>query len=279
MYILVNFAFEKSSLVETTVDDKCLKSIAFGAKYKTVSGLEYKDVLIPLINVDYNDQEYLLNNHIITNNIIQYSGGNNYYSDTEIYSLFVILKDVLHLAKNITIDNIRAVTKNDIGIFYSDGSSSKDKNAASFGCCKLLKESSKLEADDDTAFDCFTNRLWDYEAYNGIVESGTNNVGELSGLKFAIENFSDKQIQIIISDSIYGIKCYREYIHNWKNNGYKAYNGKEIKNKELITETYKELTEAQNKKIVLFKWTKGHNKDQFNEICDTLAKDALGIIK
>ena len=279
MYFLVDLNFEKSSLIETTIDDKCLKDIAFGAKYKTVAGLEYKNVLIQLKEADPQDQEFLMNAHIIANNIIQYTDNMITYDNDVIYSLYIILKDVIYMSKQIAIDLKQFVRSNNIGMIYSDGSSSKSQNTASFGCCKLLKESEKLIADDETAYDCFTERLWDYEGYNGIIDNGTNNIGELSGIKFAIENFTDRPIQIIISDSIYGLKCYREYIHNWKNNGYKAYNGKDIKNKDLILETYNELEDVQRDKIVLFKWTKGHANDQFNEICDLLAKDALGIVK
>ena len=129
----------------------------------------------------------------------------------------------------------------------------------------------------DGLLDDFTGKKFIFDAFSGTIKEGTNNIGELTAIKIAIENFNNKTFQLIISDSIYGIKSYREYIHVWKNNGYKTYSKKEIKNKDLIIETYEELKEVQKNKIVLLKWTKGHDQNSFNEKCDELAKKELGI--
>ena len=100
-----------------------------------------------------------------------------------------------------------------IGISYTDGSFSKNQTSAAYACCKLLNES------PDGLLDDFTGKKFIFDAFSGTIKEGTNNIGELTAIKIAIENFNDKTFQLIISDSIYGIKSYREYIHVWKNNG------------------------------------------------------------
>ena len=45
-----------------------------------------------------------------------------------------------------------------------------------------------------------------------------------------------KKLFIILSDSTYGIKCFREWIYSWQKNRYRTFNNKPIKNKELIEE-------------------------------------------
>ena len=267
-YLLVNATFESSSILEDLLDNVCLKEIALGAKYKEPK-LEYDNVLIPLILCDNTNQEFVLGYPKIVQHITQQSGIT--YSEDVYYSLFVVFKEVLEKSKAMSITITECIDEEQIDIFYTDGSFSKNTEAAAYACCKLLNE------DVNGLIDDFTGRKFKFDAFSGKIENGTNNIGELTAIKVATQNFGDKKYQLVISDSIYGIKSYREYIHTWKKNGYKAYNKKPIKNKELITETYELLREKQNEKIVLLKWTKGHANNSFNEKCDEMAKKELGI--
>jgi len=183
----------------------------------------------------------------------------------------MVLKPILERQKLMSLDVISIIDSINVDIIYSDGSSSKNNAAAGYGVCKLLEEST------NGTYDSFTGKFWTYTTYSGRIENGTNNIGELSGVKAAIINSGEKPIQIIISDNIYSIKSFREYVYTWKNNGWLAYNKKPIKNKELIQEIYSELSKKSSEKIILFKWTKGHAGDSFNEICDKIAKKESGV--
>lgn len=267
--ILINIRTEKSSILETLIDDKLLKEYAYGAKYKNVN-LEYDNILVPIEPADMANQEFIQSYDILKQHIVLQLGDN--YSDDIFYSIFKVIRmDLLQKAKSLSINILEEFNYDDINIFYTDGSFKKDTETASYACCQLLNESQTGLNDE------FTGKTFEYHAYSGKIEKGTNNIGELTGIKVAVENFGDKKYQLIISDSIYGIKSYREYIHVWKNNNYRAYNKKEIKNKDLIIETYDKIKEQQASHIVLLKWTKGHANNSFNEKCDELAKKEVGI--
>lgn len=268
-YLLINLSTPVSSVIETLVDDTILKDIPFGRKFKTPS-LSYENILIPFLIADQKDSDFILNYDNITSHVIQ----TNYFSygDDVYYSLFKVFKELINKAKTFSFQVLDQISEEDIDLTYTDGSHSKNENKASYACCKLLTEDANGVLDD------FTGKKWTYKPFSGVINDGTNNIGELTAIKVAIENLQSKKYQVIISDSIYSIKTYREYIHVWKNNGYKAYNKKDIKNKELIIDTYEKIKNAGDK-IILFKWTKGHNNNSFNEICDELAKNELGIEK
>lgn len=265
-YILLNITLKSSSILEDLMDNKILKEIAYGAKYKEPT-LEYDNILLPILeNPDFSETDYILNKDYIKQFI---SNFNN--SETILYSIYKQLGQVIKSENSSMVVLGSVLDDTDIDIFYTDGSFSKNQDDAAYACCQLLEEAPNGLIDD------FTGKKFLYNAYSGKISEGTNNIGELTGIKVAIENFGSKKYQLIISDSIYGIKSYREYVHTWKKNGWLAYNKKPIKNKELIIETYGEMKEKQNEKIVLLKWTKGHNKNSFNEKCDELAKKELNL--
>lgn len=266
-YLLLNISFESSSVLEDIMDNKVLKEIPFGSKFKSPV-LSYGSVLIPYISaVDLNDVDFRLLEGLV------YSRCTSPIEITQemIYSIYIVIKEVLNRQKSMSIDIVNIISEESIGIIYSDGSSSKKNNAAGFGVCKLTEQSL------DGVYDNFTGKLWRYESISGRIDNGTNNIGELNGVKTALINSCETPVQLIISDSEYSIKTFREYIYVWKNNGWLTYSKKPIKNKELIQETYNELLEQLKTKIILFKWVKGHANDPFNEICDVLAKKESGV--
>lgn len=271
-FILTDFHFDKSSYIENIIDNQIFKSLAFTSKFKEPS-LSYYNVLIPLYeNLSETDQ-FILEKMKLESATRFYSQENieNKNIFKSIYKLFEDENISIHTLKSFLINVFNIIDSSSIGVSYTDGSASKNVDAASYACCKLLEPS------EDGLLDEITGQKFLFESFSGKISDGTNNIGELTGIKTAINNLSDKNYQIIISDSIYGIKTYREYIHVWKNNGYRAYNKKEIKNKQLIIDTFEEIKNAQQNKKIFFKWTKGHANNQFNDECDKLAKQELGI--
>ena len=263
-YILFSLSCENSSILEDLLTNDILKEYPYGAKYKT-HRLCFDNILIPMVDS--------VPENFNTENILKYC----VYTGTDwsleaLYSVFTVLNKLFNYDSKPAINILNIVSDEKIGISYTDGSfSSKKGSLAGYACCHLSEENSNGLTDD------FTGKTFLFEQYSGSVSDGTNNIGELTGIKIAVEKFSEKPYQIIISDSIYGIKAYREYIHTWKTNGYITYSKKPIKNKELILETYELIKTAQKNKIILFKWTKGHAGNNFNTKCDELAKSAIEI--
>lgn len=266
MYLLLNISFESSSVLEDLMDNNALKELPYGSKFKAPV-LSYGDVLIPYIVTNLADPDFQLLEGLVFSRTTSAVPVDQHM----IYSIYSVLKPVLEKQKSMHVDIVSIIHEESIGIIYSDGSSSKIKSAAGYGVCRLTEESI------NGTFDDFSGKMWLYETFSGKIENGTNNIGELSGVHCAIVNTGEKPVQIIISDNIYAIKSFREYVYNWKNNGWLAYNKKPIKNKELIQNIYKDLCEVLKTKRVLFKWTKGHAGDSFNEICDKLAKIESGV--
>lgn len=256
---------------EKIIDEKILKDAAFNSKIKDGQIIRYNYILIPISQMS--EKERLANKNLVECVKKMFKKITDSTTQT-IDSIASFLKEKLPVKEveqlSISIDvNLKESSTEKTDIFYSDGSFRKADNVASYGVCRLLEQS------ENGGFDCFTGELRNSERLSGTIQNGTNNVGELTGVKIAIENFGERDVQVIISDSQYSIKCFREWMYNWKKNNYKAYSGKEILNKDLIVEINELLRDS--KKIVLFKWTKGHATDFFNNVCDYLAKEALGL--
>ena len=64
-----------------------------------------------------------------------------------------------------------------------------------------------------------------------------------------------------------------EWINNWKKNGWKTSNKKEVKNIEL----WKELDSLVENFNIKWSWVKGHSTDQLNNEVDLMAKKAASL--
>ena len=64
-----------------------------------------------------------------------------------------------------------------------------------------------------------------------------------------------------------------EWIHNWKKNGWKTANKKEVSNQELWTE----LDTLNNEFEISWNWVKAHSTSDLNNEVDLLAKDAANL--
>ena len=74
----------------------------------------------------------------------------------------------------------------------------------------------------------------------------------------------------IITDSKYVKLGITEWINNWKKNGWKTSNKKEVKNIQL----WKELDSLVKNFDIEWSWVKGHSTNQLNNEVDLLAKKA-----
>lgn len=278
---IINISFKGNKIQEELFDEKILKEMAFGSKISERDGLKvhfyYNSILIP----EYQEEEaecedYEINKSSIISSIDVY--GKTEIEKSLVASIYMLLKDKIKNYDFLKEYNVRiapslSISDKQIGIIYSDGSFKRDNSMASYGVCMLNEQS-----DDATKpLDEFTGKHYAFTTISGSIEDGTNNIGELTGISKALDNLNDKDIQLIISDSIYSIKCFREWIYTWKNNNWQTYSRKSISNKELISGVFDKI--KQNKKIILYKWTKSHVGSPFNELCDELAKKELGIEK
>ena len=93
--------------------------------------------------------------------------------------------------------------------------------------------------------------------YSEFIGFATNNIAELLAIKASLlYSFSHNSAPVIYSDSTYAISA----ITNRTNN---------VKNKQLIEEIRQIVSGAK------FEHVKGHSKNQYNEMADSLAKQAV----
>ena len=77
----------------------------------------------------------------------------------------------------------------------------------------------------------------------------------------------------IFTDSKYVKSGITEWIHNWKKNGWKTADKKEVKNKELWTE----LDSLSKSFEIKWSWVKAHSSDKLNNEVDLLARTSANI--
>ena len=273
-FYIFNFSVTGGKTDETYFDDVIMKEAAFSSKYGVKGrSMHYTYCLVPHVDIpekqstDYHVESYFISDK---SNII--------LDQSKLYSLYMFLKNDREKSigqLSFSIDFIRELDDTQMNITYTDGSFKKDTSTASYACFQLTEELNQTNYNNPAALDDFTHKTFCYNKYSGTIDNGTNNIGELTGIKTACDVFGDRAFQLIISDSEYSIKAYREWIYNWKENGYKTYAKKPIANRELIEATHNNLTSCE--KIVFYKWTKGHANNSFNELCDVEAKSVLGI--
>ena len=105
---------------------------------------------------------------------------------------------------------------------------------------------------------------------NGSKKNTTNNQMELLAPIIALNKISKGSKVQIFTDSKYVKSGITEWIHNWKKNGWKTANKKQVKNKDLWTEL-----DALSKKFdIKWNWVKAHSTDKFNNEVDLIARDA-----
>ena len=104
----------------------------------------------------------------------------------------------------------------------------------------------------------------------GSEKDTTNNQMELLAPIQALKKIPKGSKVEIFTDSKYVKSGITEWIHNWKKNGWKTANKKEVSNKELWTE----LDLLNNEFEVNWNWVKAHSTDKLNLEVDLLARNA-----
>lgn len=95
----------------------------------------------------------------------------------------------------------------------------------------------------------------------------TNNRAELTAAMRGLEKIYDSKPVTVFSDSQYVIKGMSEWISGWIRRDWLTGLGDPVKNKDL----WLELQSIAQTRNVTWKWVRGHNGAQFNEIADSLA--------
>ena len=104
----------------------------------------------------------------------------------------------------------------------------------------------------------------------GSKKNTTNNQMELLAPIEALKKIPKGSKVQIFTDSKYVKSGITEWIHNWKKNGWKTANKKEVINKVLWTE----LDLLNNEFEISWNWVKGHSNDELNNEVDLLARSA-----
>ncbi len=137
-------------------------------------------------------------------------------------------------------------------IIYTDGACSGNPGKGGWGLI-ILRDEKVLE-------------------YFGFNNNTTNNRMEMTAIIQGLSKCKKDEDIILYSDSKYVLSGIKDWMLNWKQNGWKTVKNKPIKNKDLwllIDEC------IQNKDNVKFKHVKAHNGDLYNERADYLAKYAI----
>ena len=104
----------------------------------------------------------------------------------------------------------------------------------------------------------------------GSKESTTNNQMELTAPIMALKKIPKGSKVQIFTDSKYVKTGITEWIHNWKKNGWKTADKKQVKNKDLWTE----LDKLSNDFDIEWIWVKAHSSDALNNEVDLLARSS-----
>ena len=107
----------------------------------------------------------------------------------------------------------------------------------------------------------------------GNKKNTTNNQMELLAPIEALKKIPRGSKVKIFTDSKYLKSGITEWIYNWKKNGWKTANKKEVSNKELWTE----LDQLNSEFEISWNWVKAHSTDELNNKVDLLAKDAANL--
>tara|TARA_B110001452_G_scaffold262171_1_gene261856 strand:- start:564 stop:992 length:429 start_codon:yes stop_codon:yes gene_type:complete len=106
---------------------------------------------------------------------------------------------------------------------------------------------------------------------SGKVSGSTNNRMELMAPIMALKKIKSEAEVTIFTDSTYVKKGITEWIKRWEKNGWKNSKKGPVKNKDL----WVKLNNLCLKKIITWKWIKGHSTNKYNNLADELATQAI----
>ena len=106
---------------------------------------------------------------------------------------------------------------------------------------------------------------------SGAESNTTNNRMELVAPVEALDALPDSSHVSLYTDSQYVKNGITVWISNWKRNGWKTSNGKQVKNQDL----WQALDQSTQRHVVEWYWVKGHSGEAGNERADELANKAI----
>ena len=106
---------------------------------------------------------------------------------------------------------------------------------------------------------------------SGSEKNTTNNRMELTAPIMALKKIKTNSEIIIYTDSTYVKNGITEWIKKWEKNGWKNANKKPVKNIDL----WVELENLCKNNKVVWKWVKGHSDNEYNNLADELATQAI----
>lgn len=134
---------------------------------------------------------------------------------------------------------------------YTDGACSGNPGPVGYGAVLIYKDTVK-------------------ELSEGFKET-TNNRMELLSVVVGLRCLKEKCKVDIYSDSKYVVDAINKgWLKSWQDNNWRKSDKKEVKNVEL----WQELLVEMDKHEITFHWVKGHDGNEYNEICDKLAVKA-----
>jgi ribonuclease HI len=107
---------------------------------------------------------------------------------------------------------------------------------------------------------------------SGSAPSTTNNRMELMAAIERLNALKRPCAVELFSDSEYLQKGIRNWLPRWKKRGFLTMDGQPVKNQDL----WQKLEQAAGRHKVQWKWVRGHAGNPMNELCDRLAKEAIG---
>ena len=134
---------------------------------------------------------------------------------------------------------------------FADGACSGNPGAGGFGA--LLKSEGKVRE------------------ISGCEGMTTNNRMELLGVITALEALKISCCVRVTTDSNYIVKGMNEWIKGWQRNNWKNSQKKDVLNRDL----WERLLRASQQHEIEWVWIKGHNGHKENEICDSIAREAI----
>ena len=108
---------------------------------------------------------------------------------------------------------------------------------------------------------------------SGYSKETTNNIMELTAVIRSLQVLKKSCNIILTTDSKYVQNGITTWIHNWKKNGWKTANKKNVKNIEL----WKELDFLSNQFEINWNWVKAHSTDKLNNEVDLIAREAANL--
>ena len=106
---------------------------------------------------------------------------------------------------------------------------------------------------------------------SGAESHTTNNRMELTATVKALDALPQFSHVSVYTDSKYVKNGITTWIMNWKRNGWKTSNGKQVRNQDL----WLALENSTQQHVVNWHWVKGHSGNSGNERADELANRAI----